>query len=136
MMKLYVKEKSDLGYYASEPSSVFQEFKCLADADQESLWILGTNTKNKVKIKEMINLGGLDSCNVYPRIIFKRLIMTDCSAVIMIHNHPSGIPDPSNDDIRLTSIVKDGAKIFDIRLLDHIIVGENSYFSFREKNLI
>jgi len=134
-MRLHIKEKSDMGYYASDPNAVYEEFKALRDADQESLWILGLNAKNKVKIKVMVNLGGLDSCIVYPQVIMKRLLVADCSSLIMVHNHPSGHPEPSNDDIRLTSMVRDACKLLDIKLLDHVIIG-NSYFSFREKNII
>ncbi|OGV53885.1 MAG: hypothetical protein A2X45_08840 [Lentisphaerae bacterium GWF2_50_93] len=136
MMKLYVKEKCSFTSYASEPSQVYDEFKSLSQADQETLWILGMNAKNKVMLKELISLGSLDVAVVYPRVIFKRLLMTDSSSLILVHNHPTGVPDPSNDDIRLTSVVKDGAKIFDIKVLDHIIIGDSSYFSFRERNLL
>ena len=135
-MKLFIKEKCSFNYYTTSPEQVFNEFKDLANTDQESLWILGLNTKNKVMCKEMVALGGLDTTVVYPRVIFKRLLMTDSSSVIMVHNHPSGIPEPSNDDIRLTTTVKDGGKIMDIKLLDHLIVGDGTYFSFREKNIL
>lgn len=135
-MKLFIKDKCGFNIYTSSPAQVFAEFKDLADSDQESLWILGMNTKNRVQCKEMVSLGGLDTAVVYPRVIFKRLLMTDSSSLIVVHNHPSGMPEPSNDDIRLTSEIKDGCKVFDIRLLDHVIIGEGTYFSFREKNLI
>lgn len=136
-MKLYIKEKCGFSVYTTSPEQVYEEFKDLADADQESLWILGLNTKNRVQCKEMISLGSLDTTVIYPRVVFKRLLMADCSSVILVHNHPSGQPEPSNDDIRLTTTIKDGAKIFDIKLLDHVIVGDDGkYFSFREKNLL
>ncbi len=135
-MKFFIKEKCGFNVYASSPEQVFNEFKDLADADQESLWILGLNAKNKVMCKEMISLGGLDSAVVYPRVILKRLLMSDSCSVIMVHNHPSGQVDPSGDDIRLTTVVKDSCKLLDIRLLDHVVIGEGKYFSFREKNII
>ena len=135
-MKLFIKEKCSFNYYTTSPEQVFNEFKDLANTDQESLWILGLNTKNKVMCKEMVALGGLDTTVVYPRVIFKRLLMTDSSSVIMVHNHPSGIPEPSNDDVRLTTVVKDGCKLMDIKLIDHLVIGEGTYFSFREKNLL
>lgn len=135
-MKLYIKEKCGFSIYTTSPEQVFNEFKDLANADQESLWILGLNVKNKVMCKEMISLGSLDNATVYPRMIFKRLLMTDSSSVVVVHNHPSGIPDPSNDDVRLTTIIKDGCKLMDMKLLDHVIIGEGTYFSFREKNLL
>ena len=135
-MKLYIKEKCGFNIYTISPEQVYEEFKELANADQESLWILGLNAKNKVMCKEMISLGSLDSAVVYPKVIFKRLLMTDSSSVIMVHNHPSGIPEPSADDIRLTTVVKEGCKLMEMKLLDHLIVGEGKYFSFRGKNLI
>ena len=135
-MKLFIKEKCGFSVYTASPEQVFNEFRVLENADIESLWILGLNTKNRVQCKEMISLGSLDTAVVYPRVIFKRLLMTDSSSVILVHNHPSGQPEPSNDDIRLTTAVKDGCKLMDIKLLDHIIIGEGRYFSLREKNLL
>jgi DNA repair protein RadC len=135
-VKLYIKEKCGFSVYTSSPEQVYQEFKDLALVDQESLWILGLSVKNRVQCKEMISLGSIDTAVVYPRVIFKRLLMTDSSSVIVIHNHPSGLPEPSNDDIRLTATIKDGCKLLDIKLLDHLVIGEGTYFSFREKNLI
>ena len=92
------------------------------------------NPKNKVKIKEMVCLGGFDECNVYPRVIYKRLIMADCSSMIMVHNHPSGDPAPSMADLKLTQIIRDGCKLLDIKFLDHVIIGD-TYFSFTEKKV-
>ncbi len=135
-MKLYIKEKCGFSIYTTSPEQVYEEFKDLADADQESLWILGLNVKNKVMCKEMVSLGSLDTAIVYPRMIFKRLLMTDSSSVIVVHNHPSGLPEPSTDDIRLTSVIKDGCKLMEMKLLDHVIVGEGQYFSFRERNML
>ncbi|HCE45529.1 MAG TPA: DNA repair protein [Lentisphaeria bacterium] len=135
-MKLFIKEKCSFTVYASSPEQVFQEFKNLADADQESLWILGLNAKNRVMCKEMVSLGGIDSAVVYPRVILKRLLMTDSSSVIVIHNHPSGHVEPSADDIRLTATIKDACKTLDIRVLDHVVVGENQYFSFCERGIL
>ena len=135
-MKLFIKERCSFTSYASAPEQVFQEFKMLSQADQETLWILGMNVKNKVMCKEMIALGSLDTAIVYPRMIFKRLLQTDSSSLILVHNHPSGLPEPSADDMRLTSVVKDGCKLMDMKLLDHVIIGEGTYFSFREKNLM
>ena len=135
-MRLYIKEECSFSTYASEPQSVFEEFRDLAKADQETLWMLGVNAKNKIMCKEIIALGSLDVAIVYPRIIFKRMLMTDSSSLVLVHNHPSGVPEPSNDDMRLTSIVKDGCKLLDMKLLDHMIIGDGKYFSFRERNIL
>ena len=135
-MKLFIKEKCGFNIYTTSPEQVYEEFKDLAKADQESLWILGLNVKNRVMCKEMISLGGLDTCSIYPRMIFKRLLMTDSSSLVVLHNHPSGIPEPSADDIRLTETIKAGCKLMDMKLLDHVIIGEGKYFSFREKGLL
>lgn len=134
-MRFHVREKCDMGFYAAEPTAVYQEFKTLAEADVETMWLLGLTVRNKVKIKEMVAMGSLDNCVVYPRVICKRLLMTDCSSAVLVHNHPTGNVDPSNDDIRLTAVVKDAFKVLDLKLLDHVIIG-TSYFSFRERNLL
>jgi len=135
-MKLSIKEKCGFTVYASSPEQVYQEFRDLSQIDQESLWVLGLSAKNRVQCKEMISLGGLDSAIVYPRVILKRLLMTDSCSVVVIHNHPSGHVEPSSDDIRLTTVIKDSCKLLDIKLLDHVIIGENQYFSFRERNIL
>lgn len=104
--------------------------------ERECLVCIILDSKNKIKGFQRISTGTIEMAIVHPRELFRPAIMNGGSAILMCHNHPSGDPNPSMNDIHLTSMVKDAGKILDIRLLDHIIVGEIGYFSFREKNIL
>ena len=104
--------------------------------EQECLVCIILDSKNKIKGFQRISSGTIDMAIVHPRELFRPAIMNGGSAILMCHNHPSGDPNPSADDIHLTSKVKDAGNILDIRLLDHVIVGDKGYFSFREKNIL
>ena len=121
----------------SSPQSVYDFSKVkLSHIENEVLMVIYLNTKNHVQGHEIIDEGTVDTAIVYPKKIVKSVIEKKASSVILVHNHPSGICEPSNDDIRLTSAVKDSLKPVDVKVLDHIISGKSGYFSFREKNLI
>ncbi|MFA6566657.1 MAG: DNA repair protein RadC [Victivallales bacterium] len=121
----------------SSPQSVYDFSKVkLSHLENEVFMVIYLNTKNHVQGHEIIDEGTVDTAIVYPRKIVKSVIGKKASSVILVHNHPSGICEPSNDDIRLTSAVKDSLKTVDVKVLDHIISGKSGYFSFREKNLI
>jgi DNA repair protein RadC len=121
----------------SSPQSVYDFSKVkLSHLENEVFMVIYLNTKNHVQGHEIIDEGTIDTAIVYPRKIVKSVMEKKASSVILVHNHPSGVCDPSNDDIRLTSAVKDSLKTVDVKVLDHIISGKSGYFSFREKNLI
>lgn len=106
------------------------------DRDQEVFSVVFLNTKHRVlKIEELFS-GTIDSASVYPREVVKRALTHSSSAIIAVHNHPSGNPEPSREDQRLTGELRDACKLVDIVLLDHVIIGGNDYFSFAEKGLM
>lgn len=121
----------------SNPESVrnFARMK-LSGMKTESFMIIYLNTKNHVNEYEVINEGTVDQAIIYPRNIIKRALANDSTGLILIHNHPSGICEPSMDDRKLTSAIREAAKTINIRLIDHIIVGKSGYFSFSEKGLL
>ena len=80
--------------------------------------------------------GTLNAAAVYPREIVKQVIDDNAAAVILVHNHPSGVSDPSDADIRLTRDVKHALNLIDVSVLDHFIVGDNSVFSLAQKGLM
>ena len=135
-MKFYVKEKLLSDSKLSSPDMVKSEFAKLADADQESFWVLVLNSNNKVIAKELISLGGVASAMVDLKVLFRRILKSGGSAFIAVHNHPSGNIDPSLDDLRLTNRISGSSQLLDIKFLDHIIVGDDGYYSFQEKGLI
>ncbi len=134
-MRMHVKESVKSYNAVSTPALVFAEFREIGKADQESFWLLGVNAKNKVLLKEMLFLGGVTSTSVDLKILFKRLLVAGADGFVCCHSHPSGSPEPSDDDIRLTGIIKSVAVMLEMRLLDHVIIGDG-YCSFKERGLL
>lgn len=109
---------------------VMDEMKHL---QQEHLVTLFLNTKNQVIHQQTIFIGSLNSSIVHPREIYKEAIKRSAAAIICVHNHPSGDPTPSKEDIQVTRRLVETGKIVGIELLDHLIIGHNSYVSLKEK---
>lgn len=103
---------------------------------REEFKILFLDTSNKLISSETLFSGTIDKSAIYPREIVERVIKNRAKSVIFAHNHPSGSISPSKKDIELTQYMYDSLKLLEIRLLDHIIVTKNSYFSFLEEGLI
>lgn len=103
---------------------------------QEVLILINLDTKNKVISKKEIFKGGLNSSLVHPREIFKEAVKDSAASIIICHNHPSGDPTPSRDDINITTRLKECGKMMGIELLDHLIIGDNRFISFKEKDIL
>ena len=99
--------------------------------------IIMLNTKHRVIAKKVISIGHLHASLVHPREMFKEAIRRSSAAVILVHNHPSGDLTPSRDDITTTERLREaGSFMLGIDVLDHIIIGDNRYLSFREQGLL
>ena len=103
---------------------------------REEFKILFLDSSNKLIANETLFYGTIDKSAIYPREIVERVIKNRAKSVIFAHNHPSGSISPSKKDIELTQYMYDSLKLLEIRLLDHIIITKNSYFSFLEEGLI
>lgn len=103
---------------------------------REEFKILFLDSSNKLIASETLFYGTIDKSAIYPREIVERVIKNRAKSVIFTHNHPSGSISPSKKDIELTQYMYDSLKLLEIRLLDHIIITKNSYFSFLEEGLI
>lgn len=108
----------------------------LAGADKEHFMIIMLNTKHRVIGKKVISIGHLSGSLVHPREMFKEVIRRSSAAVIVVHNHPSGDPTPSQEDITVTKRLVEAGELLGIQVLDHIIIGDNCYVSFREQGLL
>lgn len=136
------KEKSNDDFFAtkltSSNDSASYARKFFSDdlGIYESFFIVCCDVKIKTIAWCKISQGGVASCIVDPLIIAKFAV--DCLAknVILIHNHPSGNTEPSNNDIKLTNKVRDGLKFLEVSVIDHIILTEDSFFSFADNGLI
>ncbi|NLM39076.1 MAG: DNA repair protein RadC [Firmicutes bacterium] len=108
----------------------------LSLADKEHFMVIMLNTKHRVIGKKVISIGHLNGSLVHPREMFKEVIRRSSAAVILVHNHPSGDPTPSRDDISVTKRLVEAGQLLGIQVVDHIIVGHNCYLSFREQGLL
>ena len=119
----------------TDPKKAYQLIKSkLKDYHKEHFYIIALNSRNH-SIAE-VSVGSLDASVVHPREVFAEAIKNKAASVIFAHNHPSGDPEPSEDDLVTTKQLTEAGKILGIEVVDHIIVTKNSYFSFKDGNLI
>lgn len=108
----------------------------LVEEPREQFRALFLDRKNQLLRDEMVSQGTVDHAPVYPREVVRRALDLSASAIILVHNHPSGDPQPSRADIEMTRKVIDAARVFDIQVHDHLIVGRDGTASFRTLGLI
>lgn len=106
------------------------------DADKEHFAVLALNNKNWLNGFKTISTGSMTASLAHPREIFRAAISLAAAGVIFIHNHPSGDPEPSADDIDTTRRLTQSAEILGLRVLDHMILGDDKYFSFNERGML
>jgi len=128
-----VLEKAKIG--GSKDAFQILQLK-LEDLPHEEFWVMLLNRANKVIDTKLVGRGGVSSTVVDSKVIFSFALESLASGIILGHNHPSGNLKPSNSDIRLTKKIVDAGKIMEVPILDHIIVGDNDYFSFADEGLI
>ena len=110
--------------------------KLIDDPSKEHFMVAYLNQGNKVIKVERISTGGITSTPADPKVIFKNALLKEATAIMLCHNHPSGVTKPSADDRKLTQKLVMAGNIFDIKVLDHLIIGEKSYFSFAENGMM
>jgi DNA repair protein RadC len=108
----------------------------LAHRDIEQFHLLFLDRKNVLIADEAQQRGTVDHTPVYPREVVKRALELNATAIIMVHNHPSGDPTPSRADIEMTKLVRDAAKAVGITLHDHLVIGKKGHASFKSMNLL
>lgn len=102
----------------------------------EEFWVLYLDNSNVLIERSLLGKGGFTATVVDIRLVLQQAIRWGATAMIVAHNHPTGNLKPSHSDKALTQKLKEAAKVLDIKLLDHIIVGKNEYFSFADQNLL
>jgi DNA repair protein RadC len=121
----------------TDPDSVAQLFmEELRNLQKENFRILNLNCKGEVISKEQVAVGTLTSALVHPREVFHSAIRKSAQSIILVHNHPSGSTAPSEEDIEITARLSEAGEILGIEVLDHIIIGDGSYFSFKKQNML
>jgi DNA repair protein RadC len=108
----------------------------LKDYRREVFAILFLNRANKINHFEIISEGGITDTIADPRIILKKALEEDATSIILCHNHPSGSTKPSRADVELTGKIKEAARYFDIKVLDHVIVSDDGYYSFADEGIL
>ncbi len=108
----------------------------IGELQHEEFWVIYLNNANKVLYKEQLSKGGLTGTLVDVRLVYKKAIEIYATALILCHNHPSGKLQPSNADKLITTKLKLAGETLDIKVLDHLIITENAYFSFADKNIM
>ncbi len=127
--------------YSSEPiDSPEKAVKLLADAirdyDREVVCVINFNSAMQPINLNICSMGAIDRAIVSPREVLKSSILSNATSVMLIHNHPSGNCEPSEQDVLITDRMQEVYKLMDIKLLDHIIIGSNSYYSFTENSIM
>ena len=125
--KTYVRSSNELAEFLKAK---------LKDYSYEIFGVVFINKSNKINHFEIISKGGITSTVVDPRIVFKKAFDAEATSIVLCHNHPSGSLKPSRQDEELTHKIKEAAKYLDIKVIDHIIVIDEGYFSFADEGLI
>lgn len=108
----------------------------LGNQTQEIFTLVLLNTKSKLIAVHEVSRGGICFTQVDPKVVFRAALLVNCPRMVLAHNHPSGDPSPSPDDCELTRKLIEGGNILDIEVIDHIIVGDQRYFSFKEMGML
>jgi DNA repair protein RadC len=120
----------------SSPEKVYEILKPLFLQDRETFYLLSLNTKNGIIAIRTISIGSLNANVVHPREVFKAAILDSASSVIVAHNHPSGDPTPSREDLAITTKLVETGNIIGITLTDHVIIGDGRHYSLKESGSI
>jgi len=130
-------EEATIETKIKDSKSVFELMQPLiGEASTEEFWVICLNNSHKIIKKICLSIGGITGTVVDVRMVFKNAVALHATALILCHNHPSGALKPSESDIQLTKKMKSAGETLDIKVLDHIIITEKSYFSFADEGLI
>lgn len=119
----------------TSPEQVADTFSFLKHETKEFFFSIHLDGKNRINCVDEVSVGSLNQSIVHPRELFKTALLSSAAAIILVHNHPSGDPTPSREDIEITRRMKEAGEILGIKLLDHIVIG-SSYLSFVERGLL
>lgn len=119
-----------------KPEDVYHELRDLRHSKKEHFVVFYLDTHSREIKRETISIGTLDTNLIHPREVFEPAVKNNVAQIVVAHNHPSGIVDPSEDDIEITKRLVDAGKLLGIEVLDHVIIGDTGYFSFKNKKII
>lgn len=135
-LKLVRADLIDAPAQLRSPNDVYAMLRPhFADVDRETFVVICLDTKNRVLAVNVAFTGTLDSCSITLREVYKAAVVVGAASIVVSHNHPSGDPTPSPEDVALTRSIVEAGRLLDIDLLDHIVLGNNAFVSLREKGL-
>lgn len=120
----------------TSPQQVSDTFQFLMKETKEMFITLHLDGKNRIIAMDVVSIGSLNQSIVHPRSVFMTACLSSAAAIILVHQHPTGDPTPSSEDISITRRLKEAGEIMGINVLDHIIVGNCEYYSFTERGLL
>ena len=130
-------EPEQKDYDIKNPQSVVKAIRSsIKDKAKEHFKLILLDNRNKIISISTISIGTLNASLVHPREIFKEAIIHNSASVVLAHNHPSGDPEPSEEDIKITERLVESGKILGIEVIDHIVIGKTNFSSFKERGLI
>lgn len=136
LAKRISKANAEDTFQATDPESVAEYLmEELRYKEKEYFKIINLDTKNRIISERIISMGSLNETIVHPREVFKEAILDSANGIILAHNHPSGDPAPSEEDIILTRRLAESGDILGIKILDHIVLGNGKFVSLRRENL-
>ena len=106
------------------------------DQDKEHVWVFGLNGSHVIKYIDLVHLGTANSCPMHPRECYRLAVMKSVTAIVIVHSHPSGDPSPSTDDRTVTRRMVLAGEVLGIKVLDHVVVGKGSCWSFAEHGML
>lgn len=133
--RLY-KEKVEKEVFASSPEDVLREVEHIRENKKENFIVLYLDARNRLIYKETVSVGILNANLIHPREVFEPAVRYLAAQIIVVHNHPSGNPEPSKEDLEVTQKLVESGKILGIEVVDHIIVSKDSFVSLKEKGVI
>ena len=136
---LVIKEETNqylrpLTRYTS-PSQIFETFSFLKHETKEFFFSIHLDGKNRICCVDEVSVGSLNQSIVHPREVFKTALLSSAAAIILLHNHPTGDPTPSTEDLEITRRLREAGEILGVKVLDHIIIGD-SFLSFVTQGLM
>ena len=130
-------QKWETGQPLHSAEDVFQHFReTLGREKREFFYVVLLNNKNRKMREVKVSEGSLTASLVHPREVYNPVIRESAASVIFVHNHPSGDPAPSREDIDITKRLKDVGDVMGVRVLDHVVIGHDRYFSFNDKGML
>jgi DNA repair protein RadC len=120
----------------TSPQQVYELFRDLILETKEHFIALHLDGKNRIICLDRVSVGSLNQCVVHSREVMKAALLSSAAAIILVHNHPTGDPNPSGEDMNITKRLKEAGELIGIPVIDHIIIGNGQYVSFAERGFL